>query len=172
MPCTVVHNVHFRAGEGSRRCDANPSHSATVIHHNSVTLCHIIQFISLDTLAGINWIIIQFVPAERTLNCFLWHCASLQHCRYPRSALHKTQVSVLVFPTTPMAHSLSSSGRSFLQCPGSLHNRMPRYPYIRDHHTVRAPEFVDALRYVGALQASFAADPADALAHLQQGVPR
>ena len=68
MPGTVVHNVHLRAGEGFRRCDANPSHSATVIHHNSITLCHIIQFISLDSLAGINWIIIQFVPAKRTLS--------------------------------------------------------------------------------------------------------
>ena len=33
-------------------------------------------------------------------------------------------------------------------------------------------EFVDAVRYVRALQASCAADPAGVLARLQQGVPR
>ena len=91
----------------------------------------------------------------------------------PRSASHKTQVSVLVFANN--ADGTSSVvlwalffAISWLTAPP---NAQISFTFVIIALFARL-EFVDAVCYVRALQASFAADPAGVLARLQQGVPR
>ena len=91
----------------------------------------------------------------------------------PRSASHKTQVSELVFANNTNGTSFVVLWALFLAISWlTAHpNAQISLTFVIIALFARL-EFVDAVRYVWALQASFAANPAGVLARLQQGVPR